>query len=233
MKTNLIMAAAASLGLAACHSGIKGNGHFASQDRAVPAFTSVEISNGLSAEISQGDATSVTVRADENLQPHIITKVEGNTLKIGTDGVGWIESDGMKVVVKMKDIQNLSFSGGSSVTTSGVLRGPQTVVKVSSGSDASLNFEADKLIAQVSSGSHLTLSGKALSMDISSSGGSDVDAEKFTANDINAQASGGSSMDVHAAVNLTAKASSGSSISYAGNPKIVREESSGSSISPK
>jgi len=232
MKTNFILAATASLALAACHSGIKGNGHFVSQDRTVPAFNSLEITDGLSAEISQGDAPSVTVRADDNLQPHIVTKVEGNTLRISTDG-GWIDSDGLKVMVKVKDIQNISVSGGSNLTTSGVLRGPQTAVKASSGSDASLNLESDKITAQASSGSHLTLSGKALSMDISSSSGSDVDAGKLTVNDINAQASSGSSMDVHAAVNLTAKASSGSSISYMGSPKIVREESSGSSISPK
>jgi hypothetical protein len=51
------------------------------------------------------------------------------------------------------------------------------------------------------------------------------------ANEVTAQSTSGSSIDVHPLVSLNAKASSGASIEYDGKPKtIVKEETSGGSV---
>ncbi|HEX9979366.1 MAG TPA: head GIN domain-containing protein [Flavobacterium sp.] len=214
--------------------GIKGSGNVVTQNRDIAEdFTRVEVSNGLEVTIEQSNAKAVIVEADDNMQAHITTKVEGGTLKISSDYNSFTNVT-KKVTVRMPIIKGLEASGGSTLRSGNKLTGDEISISASSGSEINVSVEAEKILCEASSGSHLTASGKALSLETSSSSGSGIDASKLLANDVHAQSSSGSSTDVHAIVSLDAKASSGSSIDYTGNPKqLQRDENSGGGISGK
>ena len=94
-----------------------------------------------------------------------------------------------------------------------------------------LKIESDNIYCDTSSGSEITISGKALKLDTSSSSGSSIHAEDLQANEVIADASSGSSINVHPIVSLNAEASSGASVSYNIEPKsIQKKSSSGGSI---
>lgn len=234
--TKFIVAALMALLFSSCgHSinfnGIKGSGNITTETRNVNQdFKKIEVSNGIKAIVEQSDNKSITVEADDNLQQHIITKIENGVLKIESDE-SYNTTETPVVKIKIPAINGLSTSSGSEITSIGALITENIDVKSSSGSQVSINVEADAIKIQSTSGSSVEVSGKALKAETSSSSGSKIDAQNLMTNEVISQTSSGSSTDVYPILKLEAKASSGSNISYHKIPKTIsKEETSGGSV---
>ena len=210
---------------------IKGNGKTTTETRTVNEdFKSIEVNSGIKVIVEQSDSKLITVETDENLQKHIITKVENGVLKIECDESYNLDQSPI-VNVKMPVINGLSSSSGSEITNSKTLITDKIDVKSNSGSKININVEADVISLESASGSNIEASGKALKLETSSSSGSEIEADKLMTNEVIAQSSSGSNTSVYPIVKLEAKASSGSSIKYYKNPKtILKEENSGGSV---
>ncbi len=213
-------------------NGIKGSGNITTETRtANDDFKSIEVSQGIKVNVEQGDSKSITVEADDNLQEHIITKIENGVLKIEADA-SYNSTETPIVNVKMPIINGLSASSGSEINSATTLITNNISAKSSSGSRINIEVEADAITLESSSGSTIESSGKALKLETTSSSGSSIEAKNLQANEVIAQATSGSSTSVYPIVKLNAKASSGSSINYYKVPKtITKEESSGGSVS--
>jgi hypothetical protein len=214
--------------------GIKGSGNVTTDTRpANQEFKSIEVSSGIRVIVSQSDNKSITVQADDNLQQHIITKIENGVLIIESDK-GYNATETPVVNVKMPVINGLSTSSGSEITSSGVLITENIDVKSESGSEINIEVEADAIKIESESGSSIEVGGKALKLETSSSSGSQIDAKKLMTNEVKANSESGSSTSVYPIVRLDAKASSGSSINYHKSPKtILKVEYSGGSVHPE
>lgn len=210
---------------------IDGNGNVSKQTRNVGTnFTKIDANRGLNVIIEQSDSFFVEVETDENLQSHITTKIENETLIITTDE-NIYDATAKNVRVKMPALSDLESSSGVSVKTNGVFTGTEIDIKTSSGSENNLNIEFDKIACQSTSGSTLNIKGKALCLTTRSSSGSTFDGSELIANEIDSESSSGSSTKVNPIISLIGKASSGSSIKYSNSPKTVtKEESSGGSV---
>ncbi|TBX68714.1 DUF2807 domain-containing protein [Flavobacterium silvisoli] len=234
----LIAAASVALLFVSCHTkidfsnGIDGNGNVVTQTRNVGNnFSKIEVSRGLTVTLEQSDSHSVEVEADENLQEHITVSVENETLIITSDK-GIDEATAKTIHVKMPELTGIEATSGSSVSTRNVFTGTNIFVKSSSGSEVDVNFEIDNIRCESTSGSSLEFKGKALTFKAVSSSESTIDARDLMVNDVTAEATSGSDINVRPILSLNAKASSGSSIDYSGSPKSVsKEENSGGSIS--
>lgn len=212
-------------------NGIKGSGNITTETRAVNEdFKSIEVSYGIKVNVEQSDTKSITVEADDNLQKHIITKIENGVLIVESDK-NYNSTETPVVNVKMDVINGLTASSGSEITSSNTLITEKINVKSSSGSQINIDVEADAISLESTSGSTIEASGKALKLETSSSSGSTIDAKNLMANEVISQTSSGSSTSVFPIVKLEAKANSGSSINYHKIPKtILKEESSGGSV---
>lgn len=235
--TKFIVAALMALLFSSCgHSmnfnGIKGSGNITTETRTVNQdFKKIEASNGIKVIVEQSDNKSITVETDDNLQQHIITKIENGVLKIESDE-NYNATETPIVKVKMPVTNGLSTSSGSEITSSGTLISENMDVEASSGSQINITVEADAIKIESTSGSSIEVGGKALKAETSSSSGSTIDAKNLMANEVISQTTSGSSTDVYPILKLEAKASSGSNISYHKIPKTVsKEESSGGSVS--
>lgn len=237
--TKFIIAAIMALLFSSCvHStihlgdGIKGSGNITTKTRdANQDFKRIEVSNGIKVIVTQADNKSISVEADDNLQQHIITKIENGVLKIEADE-SYNATETPIVNVKLPVINGLKTDSGSQITSTGVLISENMDVKAESGSEINIEVEADAIKIESESGSSIEASGKALKLETSSSSGSTIDAKNLMTNEIKANSESGSSSSIYPIVKLEAKASSGSSISYHKVPKTLsKEESSGGSIS--
>ena len=236
--TKFIVAALMALLFSSCgHSinlgnGIKGSGNITTETRNVNQdFKKIEVSNGIKAIVEQSDNKSITVEADDNLQQHIITKIENGVLKIESDE-SYNTTETPVVKIKIPAINGLSTSSGSEITSLGTLITENIDVESSSGSQIKIAVEADAIKIESTSGSSIEVGGKALKAATSSSSGSTIDAKNLMTNEVISQSSSGSNTSVYPIVKLDAKASSGSSISYHKIPKTIsKEESSGGSVS--
>lgn len=212
-------------------NGIKGSGNITTQTRpADQDFKNIEVSQGIKVNVEQADVKSISVETDDNLQEHIITKIENGVLIIKADKS--YNSKSPIVKVKMPIINGLSSSSGSEINSFKTLLSNNIKAEASSGSRINITIEADAITLETSSGSNIEASGKALKLETNSSSGSSIDAKELMANEVIAQTTSGSSTSVYPILKLDAKASSGSSIGYHKIPKTLsKEESSGGSVS--
>ena len=215
-------------------NGIKGSGNITTETRnAIQDFKKIEVSRGIKVIVEQSENKSISVETDDNLQQHIITKIENGVLIIESDK-SYNSNETPVVNVKMPITNGLSASSGSEIVSSNTLITEKIDVKSSSGSEIKISVEADTIKIESTSGSSIEASGKALKLETAASSGSEINTENLMTNEVISQASSGSSTDVYPILKLEAKASSGSSINYRNVPKTFsKEESSGGSVSKK
>lgn len=204
------------------------------EKRKVAGFTAIKVSSGIDLYLSMADNEEVKIVADDDVIDDIITKVEGETLRIymkKSNWFGWGRKGPRKAYVKVKELEALHASSGSDVRSENTLEGSSLDVKASSGSDVYLDVIYKNVSLDSSSGSDAKLSGKAKYFEAEASSGSDIKAQDLKVQYCKVRASSGSDASVNVSEELTAKASSGADIKYYGNPKTKdTDESSGGDI---
>jgi Putative auto-transporter adhesin, head GIN domain len=187
---------------------VVGSGVIKTQLRNVVDFNEVKASGAMNVEILAGETFLVEVEADDNLIEHIITELDGETLKIYTENRLSAKS---KIVVRvsMPNLKEANVSGASKMNISGI--------------------QNEDLSLRASGASKINIKGETKSLDIDISGASKIDAEALIAESVKAEASGASSAVINATQQLDADASGASKISYIGDLKDIREHTSGAS----
>lgn len=210
---------------------VSGTGNVVKQERNITKnFTYVSASHALEVVIEQGSKISVLVEADENLQEHIKTEVDGNELKIYSD-VNITNADAKRIVVRMPKINGISTSSSASVINKTLIKAENLNLSSSSGSNLNVTIDTDNVACESSSGSMITVRGNTTELTTSSSSGSSLNAKGLTAKNVTAEASSGSSTSVNPQETLEASASSGANIQYITNPKqLNKHASSGGSV---
>jgi hypothetical protein len=232
--TKFIVATLIALFFTSCNFSIntvKGSGTITKEERVITAgFKSIEVHGGIEVVIEQSDKAAITVETDKNLQKHITTKIENGVLKIDAD-TNFDSEDSPKVTVKMPVIESLQASSGAEIRSENTLKGQSILLDTSSAGEIDLNLEFDSISSKSSSGSGITIVGKALEFESKSSSGAEIDAQDLLVNEVTADASSGAFIGVHPIVRLEAKASGGGEITYNIEPKsITKSESSGGSV---
>ncbi|WP_330442000.1 head GIN domain-containing protein [Flavobacterium sp. C4GT6] len=224
--TKAVIAIVTALLFSSCGFGINGDGNVVTTERNADGnFTSVSGNRGLEVVIEQGNPKKITVEADENLQEHISTKIEGSELVITTD-VGIQKATSKKVIVTMPVIERIASSSGANIISKNTIKSENLGLSSSSGSQLEVSAEAVNVRAESSSGSSLKVKGKAQKLEADASSGSNINAKDLAVNAANAEASSGSTVLVNTSNSLDAEASSGGSVLFAGNPATVNKNTS-------
>ena len=225
--TRIIVATLLSLSLFSCNFdmnfnlGVKGNGHVKIEERAIDkSFTAIHASEGLNVYLTQGSNEGITVKADENLLPIIITEVVNNVLKIHCEkNIG--KSSAKKVMIRFKDISKIVSTSGSDVYSTNLISTEELELKSTSGSNMKVDVQTLVLICKSTSGSDLKISGKTDKLIAEATSGSDIKARYLMTQSSQVKASSGADITVNTEKELIAKATSGGDITYYGNPKKV------------
>ena len=163
-------------------NGIKGSGNITTETRnAIQDFKKIEVSRGIKVIVEQSENKSISVETDDNLQQHIITKIENGVLIIESDK-SYNSNETPVVNVKMPVTTGLSANSGSEIISSNTLITKEIDVKSSSGSEIKISVEADTIKIESTSGSSIEASGKALKLETAASSGSEINAENLMTN---------------------------------------------------
>ena len=228
--TKIVITVITALFFSSCHfdyNSIKGSGTVKTENRTISEkFTGVDVSSAIEVTIEQADKTEVIVEADDNLLNTIKTEVKNGKLIISNESYVNIRNGVRKVTVTMPTIDYLESSSASSITSRNTIKGNQLFIKTSSAGSAKLDIEMEAVTSKSSSGSSIELKGLAMQLDSQASSGSTTKCFKLLTNSVVADASSGSSINVHPIVSLKAEASSGASIRYNSVPKTFQKNSS-------
>jgi Putative auto-transporter adhesin, head GIN domain len=192
---------------------VEGSGVSASQTRALPPFSGVELAGSSVVAITVGGTQSVVVHADDNLIDRVTTRVSDGRLVIGTRG-SFKTNASMRVDVTVSKLNLLELSGSGVVDAEKVRAQAFTVALPGSGV--------------------VRANGSVERLDISLPGSGDAQLDGLAARDVKADLPGSGRILVQATRSLDAGVSGSGSIVYTGNPPHVTTSVTGSgAITPR
>jgi hypothetical protein len=228
--------------------GISGSGNIVTRDFELSGFTSVRL-DLFSAEITQSDTYSVTVRVDDNILDLIDVDTAGETLVLTHSGAGFKGNVTLEATITMPTIESLELNGAASADLdgfdsldaieidlngasdlTGVLTADRVQIDVSGASKVTGEFAADRVEIDANGASRVTLEGSATSVTLNASGASKVDLADFTAATGEVELSGAS----EATVNITdsidrVNVRGASKLRYKGDPTLGDVSTAGAS----
>jgi len=183
-------------------------------------FNAVDVSSGIDLYISQGNTESMAVSANDPIYiDRLKTEVVNGTLKIYFDKTGMTGKTGfknLKAYVSFKSLDQLVASAGSEIHVTGIFKTGNLSLQISSGADFKGTVHAKTLLAAVSSGAVINISGMADSLTVDVSSGAKFYGYGLSADFCNAKAGSGASAQLTINKALNAHAAGGADIRYKG-----------------
>ena len=187
MKLRIVssaLVAAALLFLSSCFGipsfhfggGIRGSGDIQTESRSTEAFSGVENQTSGTVEIVQGSRRLVEVELDDNLLPHLVTRVEDDVLKIFFDRS--VSGADLTVRIVVPTLSRAILSGSGEVTIDRAVEA-ESLVLVNAGSGS---LEAEAI--------------EAAALEVVASGSGDVEIESATLQLFKVSATGSGSVTV-------------------------------------
>jgi hypothetical protein len=240
MKTTRLFAAGLII-LIATFSNVnaqtKGNGNVTTQDRQVSSFNAIKVGGAINLILKQGNQQLVSVQTDENLQSHIIVKVEGGTLNLSCEKIQ--NPTKLDVYVTAVNLKEIDASGAAKVTGETKFRSEAFSLKTSGAAQVVLDIETGSFDNETTgaASNKLTLASKTAKTEISGagsvvlkgtvekhitevSGAAHLKAGEFVSDYTEASVSGAGSAEVMARKKLKTDISGAGSISYWDKGKV-------------
>lgn len=211
---------------------IVGDGNVKKEARPLGNFTGVLVSGNINVELTYGNAKDISVEADENILPFIITSVENGNLVIKTkDRVNIRSKNKLIVHASVTTIARLKVSGSGNITGNGDFSNDsKTDISVSGAGNINLgmnSFRETKV--NISGSGNVILKGKSTNnINATVSGSGNIDCTEISCNDVFAHVSGSGNIKVYANKSIDAKVSGSGNIYYKGAATNVSLKSSGS-----
>ena len=185
-----------------------GSGVAATQARALPPFTGVDLAGENNVVVRVGAKQSVIVHADSNLLGRVTTRVRSGRLVIGTTPGNLAAKSPMFVVVSLPSLDGLRLRGAGNISVTGVNSPSLTVALPGMGTVEAV--------------------GTTMKLDVTIGGEGTALLRRLIARDAEAALSGDGSIMLTATHRLTASVSGSGTILYGGNPPHVTQSVTGS-----
>lgn len=204
------------------------------ETRTLPAFTAIDVASGIELVVQPGPSPVAVVDAS-TAQFRRMTKtvVEGGVLKVYFDyqhepnWQGLVNSrEVFRVVVTTAELRALTATNGAVVTlANGLTHGAAGALAVQLRAGASLAGAAQvqQLDVQLRDGSTARLTGRAATLQVRATGGSDFNSPRLRADQCTAFASSASTVRVGVRKTLNASAVNEATITYSGSARLTQE----------
>lgn len=203
---------------------VTGSGHVATESRAVSGFSAVELSGFGELTITQGDNESLSVEAEDNFLPLILTEVRGKTLVIRIQQFTTLNpTKPIRYDVKLKNVNALTLSGAGSVRSDAV-KAERLNLTVSGAGNLNLkNIKATDLAVTSSGVGNLELAGEITGQNVTLSGLGNYRAGDLKSKTARVNVSGAGNATLWASDSLDINISGAGSVEYYGSPEVTRK----------
>jgi len=204
------------------------------QDRHLSGFNAVDVEGSVDVYIVQGQTESVRVEAPAEMMDHIITEVNGSTLRIhdknssGWHWGGWSTHKKVAVYVSIREVHEIGITGSGDVYFKEGISAPSLRIRVSGSGDVLGKVETKNLDCSISGSGDMKLVGHADQQNVNVSGSGDYSARGLTTQNTAVRVSGSGDANVNVSGNLEAAVSGSGDVSYTGGAQHVMKSKSGS-----
>ncbi len=211
---------------------IKGDGRVSSSERTVTGFTGVETRGSIDLEIAQGDY-KVTVQADGNIIPEILTEVSNGKLvvRFKDDNLGYNFTTA-KVYVTAPTLNEIHSNGSGNVKSNGKIA-DASKLEIGTGGSGNIELEVESPVVEAeSSGSgNISLKGQTRDFTSETRGSGNVEAYDLKAESVKSTIYGSGNTNVAATVKLEVSIFGSGNVSYKGSPSISSQSLGSGNVS--
>lgn len=208
---------------------IPGSRVIVSQTREVSDFTGVTVNFPAEVVIRQGESTSVTVSADNNLLPQLGTRVSNGVLYIENTESVWGQrvnpSKPVLVTLMVKDLNDLEFPSAGNVQVAD-LKTESLKISLSGAGNITLSgLNVPKLNLDMSGAGSIHADGMVTDLNADISGLGSFEGQNLAVQTAQVDISGAGSATLWVKDQLTADISGLGSVNYYGSPQVQKDVS--------
>lgn len=209
---------------------LQGSGHAATERRAVSGFRGVSVSLPAHVVILQGEEEDVSVTADDNVLPKLLTDVSEGMLRLRLpESVSVRTRTPIEITVHARSIERIAIAGAATVEAPR-LEGERLRVNVSGSTRLVLPGLAFRSLSIHSSGhTHALAIGRVDALDLDIDGAGEINAVRLDAKRADISISGSAKVVAWVRDALRVRVSGSGLVSYFGDP-AVEKSISGSAV---
>lgn len=211
---------------------IKGDGNITTSQRSITGFAGVETRGSIDIEVSQGDY-KVTVEADQNMIPYILTDVhDGNLVVSLKDDFNSYSFTSAKVIISAPALHIFHTSGSGNITGRGKIADTNKVdVGIGGSGNIDLDINSPAVNAEIGGSGNITLKGETRDFVSQTNGSGNTEAYDLKAETVKVSIYGSGNTNVSASLKLTAEIFGSGNVNYKGNPQINSSSHGSGSVS--
>ena len=197
----------------------KNQSDFIEKDYDVQHFDKIIFEGGYNVKLTQGNTSSLVMNTSEQLHKKVKIWVDNDILHVKTK-VSNLGTDEIKLLITVKDLNDIKIEGGVFLTTIGVLELKDLNIEVEGGAHINMKINTEDLRARASGGVNMDFEGTADHFSAITEGAGNIDADHLEAKNVNCRVSGVGNASVFATERLNATVEGLGKISYRGDPVI-------------
>ena len=214
-------------------STVEGSGKIVEDNRSVPVFQKLRLDGGFDVRVQIGGPVRVVVRADDNLLPLIATRVEGDTLVVGTERDQNVHSRGkVLVTVTVPALSAAAVRGSGDLSIDGASGGPFDLALSGSGDVRMGGANLSRLSASLAGSGDIRLQGRADTASFSIAGSGDIHAAGLQTRSTKVSIAGSGDAEVQASELLDVNIAGSGDVRYAGSPRLQRQLAGSGDVRP-
>jgi hypothetical protein len=200
-----------------------GSGNVINQTRSIQGVDQVSLDGTGTVLLIQGNQETLTIEAEDNIIPHIVTSVTGNKLAVSYDNTTPSPTRPVKYHLTLKDLSSITLSGAVKVETSGFKTRSLVVSMNGAGEGNMSGLEVNTLIVSLSGAGKMNMAGTVTDQTITISGAGDYQAGTLQSRNTTFTINGAGKGMLNVSALLNATINGSGEISYLGNPQVNRQ----------
>ena len=208
---------------------ITGNGNLTTISRTTESYDEITVTGSFNVELVSGKEGNITINGDENIINHIITEVEGSTLKIHFEkNKSYSYNSKLIITVPFEEISAVSLTGSGSIQTKDTINAKPFEINLAGSGDGNYNVNSTNLNVSLSGSGDLKVTGITQNLDAKVAGSGDIDCSKLETQNADVNVAGSGDLKVNCIKNLTANVAGSGDIHYKNRPETVDKKIVGS-----
>jgi hypothetical protein len=208
---------------------VTGSGKEVNVARQVGAFSVLRLDSSVDVHARQGATPSVSVHADDNIEPMIETTVEGDALVVRLKkGASFSTHHNVVVDVVFTSLTAARQHGSGDLHIDKV-SGPKFESSIAGSGDLQIDSaQVGSFALSIAGSGDVVIAGTADEARFGVAGSGDIDARNFAAREVSVSISGSGDAHVNATEAIDAKVAGSGDVTYSGHPHDVMRRVSGS-----
>jgi len=200
-----------------------GSGNVISQTKDVKGVNQVSLNGIGTIVLEQGDQESLTIEAEDNILPHIQSKVDGDKLSISYDTNTPSPTKDVKFYLTVKDMNSISISGAGKIQSNGFNTQTMTISMDGAGAGNMAGLNLEKLTVNLAGAGKMVLTGKVTEQTVVIAGAGDYQAKDLESETATITINGAGKGTVKVSKVLNAIINGAGEMNYLGNPEVNQQ----------